>query len=85
VSQLTIGSVLLLDKTLENLVDLGTVAHGLGKRRGTDGQDHVLLECKTVAGVLATVDDVERGDRKLEFALVAGEVGNVTVERNALR
>jgi hypothetical protein len=85
VTQLTIRSVLLLDETLENLVDLGTVAHGLCKRRGTDGQDHVLLESKTVASVLAAVDDVERGDRELEFALVAGEVGNVAVKRDALR
>lgn len=83
-AQHTVSTVLLLDQSLEDLVDLSTVAHGLGEVRGANGQDHVLLEGKTVAGVLATVDDVERGDREGELARVSSKVGNVAVERDAL-
>lgn len=43
--------------------------HGLAEGLSPGGQDHELLEGKTVAGVLAAVDHVERGHRHLELVV----------------
>ena len=53
--------------------------HSLSERRGAGGEDHELLEGKTVPGVLSAVDHVERGHRHLQL-LVAGEVREVLPE-----
>jgi len=76
-------AVLLLDEVLEAVVDLAGHTHGLGEGGGADGEDHELLHGKGVTGVGATVNDVERGNGEDQI-LVAGELGNVLVEGNAL-
>lgn len=52
-------TVLLLDDTLQSVVDLGTHLHGLGEAGSAGGQDHEFLEGETVTGVGTTVDNVE--------------------------
>ena len=52
-------AVLLLDDVLQVVVDLGSDAHGLLEAAGAHGQDHELLHGQLVAGVGASVDDVE--------------------------
>ena len=65
------------------MVDLAPHAHRLGERRRPDGEDHKLLHRQRVAGVRASVDDVERGDGEHQLG-VTREVGDVAVERHAL-
>lgn len=59
--ELTINTVLLGDDLLQDVVSLGTHLDGLGERGSTGGEDHELLESKSVTGVGTTVDDVEGG------------------------
>lgn len=66
------------------MVSLSTHLHGLLKVLGASGQEHELLESEGVAGVGATVDDVESRAREDEVTSGAGKVGKVLVERNTL-
>jgi hypothetical protein len=47
--------------------------------------DHELLEGKTATSVGATVEDVHEGNGEDVGLLGSGKVGNVSVQRNALR
>ena len=62
---------------------LGAHDHALAEGFGARGDDEVLLEGELVARVRATVDHVEARHRHDQL-LVAGQVGEVAVERNAL-
>merc|ERR1719239_644247 len=75
--------VLLVDQLLEVVIQLAPHPHSLGEAGGASGEDHELLHGKLVAGVAATVDDVEAGHWH-EDILHPSKVGNVTVERNSL-
>merc|ERR1712032_813346 len=75
--------VLLVDQLLEVVVQLTAHPHSLREAGGASGEDHELLHGKLVAGVAATVDDVEAGHWH-EDILHPSKVGNVTVERNSL-
>lgn len=77
-------AVLLLGQSLELVVDLGTLAHGVGERGGLGGDDHELLEGEAAASVGATVEDVHEGDGKDVGLLGASKVGDVSVERDTL-
>mmetsp|Transcript_46026 Transcript_46026/g.144785 ORF Transcript_46026/g.144785 Transcript_46026/m.144785 type:complete len:418 (-) Transcript_46026:660-1913(-) len=77
--------VLLLDHRLEVVVHLGPHLHRLAEGAGTDGEDHELLHGQLVAGMAATVDDVERRDRHVHLVgRVVGQVCNVLVQRHTL-
>lgn len=52
--------------------------------RGTSGEDHELLEGKLVAGVGATVDDVEARDGENVRGLDTGDLSEMLVEGDAL-
>lgn len=80
----TVDSVLGLDDLLEGVVSLSTDLHSLGEGSGAGGEEHELLESELVAGVGASVDDVEGRDGKVERRLDACEVGKVLVERDTL-
>ena len=80
----TIDAVLGADDLLEGVVSLGTNLHGLREASGASGEEHELLERELVAGVGATVDDVEAGSGEDEGGLDTGEVSEVLVEGNAL-
>jgi hypothetical protein len=77
-------TVLLLDDTLQGVVDLGTHLHGLGEAGSSGGQDHEFLEGETVTSVGTTVDDVERRGGEDVGGLDTGEFGQVLVERDTL-
>ena len=62
------------------MVGLGSHLHGLVEVDGSDGKDHELLEGEGVAGVRATVDDVEAGAGEDVRGLDAGELSKVLVE-----
>lgn len=64
--------------------DLATNLHGLRESGGAGRDDKEFLECKGVAGVFATVDDVEAGHRQGGRSRVAGEIGEVFVQRHTL-
>ena len=83
-AKLTINTVLGGNDLLEVVVGLGTDLHGLSERRSASGDDHELLEGKLVAGVGATVDDVEAGSGEDEGGLDTGKVGEVLVEGDLL-
>ena len=80
----TVDSVLGLDDLLEGVVGLSADLHGLGAGSGASGEEHELLEREFVTGVRSSVDNVERGARKVERRLDACEVGKVLVERDTL-
>lgn len=77
-------TVLLLDDTLQGVVDLGTHLHGLSEAGSSGGQDHEFLESETVTGVGTTVDNVERRGGEDVGSLDTGEFGQVLVERDTL-
>ena len=81
---LTIDTVLGADDLLEGVVGLGTNLHGLREAGGASGEEHELLERELVAGVRATVNDVERRAGEGERRLHAGKVSKVLVEGDAL-
>lgn len=81
---LTVNAVLLDDDLLEDVVGLRAHLHGLSERRSASGKEHELLEGEGIAGVRATVDDVERGAGEDVGLLDAGKRGNVGVEGEAL-
>jgi hypothetical protein len=56
--------------------------HGLGKVSSPRGDDKELLEGELVAGVFASVDNVETGDGKRVRHGVAGHFGIVLPERH---
>ena len=66
------------------MVGLGTHLHGLIEVGRTNGEDHELLEGEGVAGVGATVDDVEARAGEDVRGLDASELGKVLVEGDAL-
>lgn len=77
-------AVLLLGKSLELLVALGTPAHGLGEGRSVRWDNHELLEGETATGVGTTVQDVHERNGKNVRLLGAGKVRDVSVERDTL-
>lgn len=54
-----IFAILLLNDILQIVINFSTNAHGLFEVAGTDRQDHELLHSQLVAGVGATVDNIE--------------------------
>merc|ERR1719411_991394 len=78
-----VKSVLLLDESLEVVVELRSHSHGLAEAGGSKGQHHELLHGELVAGVAAAVDNVEAGHRH-HHVLHASEISNVAVKRNTL-
>lgn len=66
------------------MVGLRTELHRLGEGGCASGKEHELLERELVAGVRATVDDVECGDGENEGGLHTGKVREVLVEGNTL-
>lgn len=75
----TINAVLLVDDLLEGVIGLGTDLHGLREGGGASGDKHELLESELVAGMRATVDDIEAWSRKDKWRLDTGKVGKVLV------
>mmetsp|Transcript_79159 Transcript_79159/g.173575 ORF Transcript_79159/g.173575 Transcript_79159/m.173575 type:complete len:466 (-) Transcript_79159:120-1517(-) len=80
-----ITTELLLDDALEGVVALAADSHGLLEGGGADRDDEVLLEGQLVACVGAAVDHVEARHRQGQLASVAGQLGEVLVERHTLR
>src|SRR6266702_5739274 len=80
----TINAVLCTDNLLEGVVGLRTDFDRLCEARRASGEEHELLEGKLVAGVRATVDDVERGRREHVWGLDAGKFREVLVSGYAL-
>mmetsp|Transcript_16773 Transcript_16773/g.54607 ORF Transcript_16773/g.54607 Transcript_16773/m.54607 type:complete len:458 (-) Transcript_16773:185-1558(-) len=74
---------LLLDDALERVVALAADPHRLLERLGAHRDDEVLLEGEFVASVRASVDHVEARHRQHHLAVVAGQLGDVPVERDA--
>lgn len=68
----------------EDTSTINDICNNLREVLGTGGDDEELLEGKLVAGVLTTVDDVEAGDGESVRGGVAGNVGVVLPEGNAL-
>ena len=66
------------------MVGLGTHLERLREGRSASREDHELLEGKLVAGVLATVDDVERGAGEDVGLGNTGKLGKVGVEGETL-
>ncbi|KAL2290733.1 hypothetical protein FJTKL_14732 [Diaporthe vaccinii] len=77
-------AVLLLGQALQLLVDLSTPAQGLGEGRSVGGDDHELLEGQAATGVRTAVEDVHERNRQDVGLLGSGEVGDVSVQRDAL-
>ena len=80
----TINAVLLGDDLLQDVVSLGTHLHGLGERGSTGGEDHELLESKSVTGVGTTVDDVEGGAGENVRGLNTGQGSDPLVKGDTL-
>ena len=80
----TIDTVLLGDDLLESVVGLGTDLHGLGEGSSTGGAKHELLESELVAGVRATIDNVEARARKNEWRLDISNLCEVLIQRDIL-
>lgn len=61
-----IFAIFLLDDILQVVVDLGTNTHGLLEAARPHGEDHELLHGQLVAGMGASIDDIEslRGSSK---------------------
>merc|ERR1719361_2655491 len=78
-----IQTILLLDESLQVMVQLGAHPHGLRETGGSSGKNHELLHGQLVAGVAAPVDDVKAGHGHQDI-LHPGQVSNVAVERNSL-
>lgn len=72
-----------LDDLGEVVVRLGAHLHRFREGFRAERQQHELLHGQHVAGVLSAVDDVEGGHWKPDV-LVASEVRDVTVQRDAL-
>jgi hypothetical protein len=82
--ELTINTVLLGDDLLQDVVSLGTHLDGLGERGSTSGEDHELLESKSVTSVGTTVDDVESGAGENVRGLDTGEGSDPLVKGDTL-
>ena len=80
----TVNAVLGADDLLEGVVGLRTNLHRLREAGGTSGEEHELLERELVAGVRATVDDVESGGGENVGGLDASELSKVLVEGDTL-
>mmetsp|Transcript_46027 Transcript_46027/g.144790 ORF Transcript_46027/g.144790 Transcript_46027/m.144790 type:complete len:536 (-) Transcript_46027:86-1693(-) len=78
-----VAAELLLEDLCKVVVDLGADEHALLEGGCAGRDDKVLLERQLVARVRASVDHVEAGHRHHQLA-VAGQVGEVAVERHAL-
>ncbi|KAI6759168.1 hypothetical protein HG531_013929 [Fusarium graminearum] len=76
-------AVSLLGKTLKSLVDLSTLAESL-RERHVRRDNHELLEGEAATSVGTTVEDVHEGNGEDIGLLGSGEVGDVSVQRNAL-
>jgi hypothetical protein len=79
----TVESILGLDDIFQVMVHLATHFHRFGETVSASGQDHKLLHGQLVAGVTASVDDVERWHWQ-DDVLVAGQISEVTVQGYAL-
>ena len=66
------------------MISLGAHLHGLGEGRSPGGDEHEFLEGELVAGVGATVDDVEARGGEDVGGLDARELSEVLVEGDAL-
>jgi hypothetical protein len=66
------------------VVGLGTHLDGLGERGSTSGEDHELLESKSVTSVGTTVDNVEGRAGEDVRGLDTGEGSDPLVERDTL-
>jgi hypothetical protein len=84
IQRLAIDAVLGRDDLLESVVSLGTNLHRLGKAGSTSREEHELLECKLVASVRTTVDDIERRSGKDVGGLDTCKLSKVLVEGNTL-
>jgi hypothetical protein len=60
------------------------VANDSRESFGTRRNDKELLECKLVAGMLSSVDDIEARHRKSVRVWVSGEISVVLEERDSL-
>merc|ERR1719507_577901 len=65
------------------MVELGAHPHGLRETGCSSGKNHELLHGQLVAGVAASVDDVEAGHGHQDV-LDTSQVSDVSVERNSL-
>ena len=81
----SIDTVLFVDDLLESVVALGAHLHGLVKVACANGDNHKLLEGEGVSGVRSAVDDIHAWSWELVRSLLAGELGEVDVERDALQ
>lgn len=80
----SVNTVLGVDDLLEVVVDLGTDADRLGEALSASGDNHELLESKSVTGVRTTVDNVHgRGGEDVR-SLDTAELSEVLVERDTL-
>ena len=79
----SILSILLLDDGFQMMINLGSHFHGFFEGLRSDRQNHELLHGQLVARVAAAVDDVEGGHRQ-DDVVVAGQIGDVPVQRHAL-
>lgn len=82
--KLTVNTVLLGDDLLEDVVGLGTHLDGLSERGSTSGEDHELLESKSVTSVGTTVDNVEGRAGEDVRGLDTGEGSDPLVEGDTL-
>jgi hypothetical protein len=82
--QLTVNTIFLGDDLLEDVVGLGTHLDGLGEGGGTSGENHELLESKSVTSVGTTVDNVEGRAGEDVRGLDTSEGSDPLVERNTL-
>lgn len=79
-----VNTVLLGDDLLQGVVGLRTHLHGLSETGSTSGEKHELLEGKGITSVGTTVDDVEGRNGEDVRLRDTGELGEVSIERDAL-
>lgn len=79
-----VNTVLLGDDLLQGVVGLRTHLHGLSEAGSTSGEKHELLEGKGITSVGTTVDDVEGRNGEDVRLRDTGELGEVSIERDAL-
>lgn len=81
---LTINAIFGINYLFERVVGLRAYLHCFRERFCTSWQQHEFLECKLVAGVRATVDDVEARDGKHIRRLNTSELCEVLIEWDTL-
>merc|ERR1712106_1081023 len=78
----SIKTILLLDKSLKMMVQLGAHPHGLGEAGGSKRQHHELLHGQLVASMGSSIDNI-KARHWHQHVLHTSQVSNVTVQRNS--